>query len=340
VIGPRVRAVGVALLTLSSSHAHAWNDTGHYVITLAAIDALPVEVRDRLLVDVRAHPRYRVDFEARRPHSIERGGAQAIARFDFAQASTWPDLARHFSHVAVAREREALVGTYHRGRWHYVNLPTLLDADPIWARTLEPMLLVPTHADTLSFNIVQALHLHARTLTTSTVPQDRAIALAWFLHLVGDLHQPLHATALFARGRFELGDRGGNEIRVDDTNLHALWDGALGTSRARRAIDSSIRRLPRPDARQVTELDFATWAAESQAIAAQSIYTSAVRAAVRTQLVGDAPIVIELGADDRAAMQRIAMDRAALAAARLAAWLMRFAVAAPDNAPDTSLPPP
>jgi hypothetical protein len=65
----------------------------------------------------------------------------------------------------------------------------------------------------------------------------RVVALAWVIHLVGDMHQPLHA------GKVE--DRGGNLTCVawmgapsrlvtvnDDTrcsgeNLHALWDGKL-----------------------------------------------------------------------------------------------------------------
>jgi hypothetical protein len=64
---------------------------------------------------------------------------------------------------------------------------------------------------------------------------QRAVALAWVAHLVGDIHQPLHA------GKAD--DRGGNlfcvvwmgepsklvsingEKRCSGANLHALWDG-------------------------------------------------------------------------------------------------------------------
>src|SRR4029079_5517250 len=62
---------------------------------------------------------------------------------------------------------------------------------------------------------------------------DRAIALKFLVHLIGDLHQPFHALGV---------ERGGNGIRVsvfgsppcgypDGTrfscNLHALWDSEL-----------------------------------------------------------------------------------------------------------------
>ena len=52
--------------------------------------------------------------------------------------------------------------------------------------------------------------------------------MCWILHLVGDLHQPLHTVALFSAAYYPNGDRGGNSISVardpEPTNLHAVWD--------------------------------------------------------------------------------------------------------------------
>lgn len=52
---------------------------------------------------------------------------------------------------------------------------------------------------------------------------ERAGALKFVVHLVGDVHQPLHT------GRAE--DQGGNRIKVTfrgkETNLHSLWDSGL-----------------------------------------------------------------------------------------------------------------
>ena len=58
----------------------------------------------------------------------------------------------------------------------------------------------------------------------------RAIHLAWIFHLVGDVHQPLHAASRVTDRRDEReGDRGGNGFGLDEwnRNLHAFWDGAL-----------------------------------------------------------------------------------------------------------------
>jgi len=60
-------------------------------------------------------------------------------------------------------------------------------------------------------------------LDPKTSPEHRALALRFIVHIVGDLHQPLH------NGR--PGDRGGNNVKLKwfgkDTNLHAIWDSSL-----------------------------------------------------------------------------------------------------------------
>ena len=77
-----------------------------------------------------------------------------------------------------------------------------------------------------------------KTLKNKNKPKfDSGLALsfAWryLIHLVGDLHQPLHASALYSE-MFPNGDRGGNSFKIsypDDKqvkNLHALWDSCVG----------------------------------------------------------------------------------------------------------------
>ena len=45
----------------------------------------------------------------------------------------------------------------------------------------------------------------------SNSPDVKAMAYCWLFHLVGDIHQPLHCTALFSAEHFPKGDRGGFE---------------------------------------------------------------------------------------------------------------------------------
>jgi len=54
-------------------------------------------------------------------------------------------------------------------------------------------------------------------------PDDQMDVLRFIVHIVGDLHQPLHV----GNGT----DRGGNDVKVtwfrDETNLHSVWDSKM-----------------------------------------------------------------------------------------------------------------
>ena len=71
--------------------------------------------------------------------------------------------------------------------------------------------------------IVAALDAQLQILSSRASPPERLQALKWVVHLVADLHQPLHA------GMLE--DRGGNRYQLQFllrwSNLHALWDSGL-----------------------------------------------------------------------------------------------------------------
>ncbi len=73
----------------------------------------------------------------------------------------------------------------------------------------------------------------ARLVADRSVPaRERLAALAFLVHFVGDLHQPMHAG--------DHGDLGGNRVAANygviggRTNLHSIWDGWL----AERAIST------------------------------------------------------------------------------------------------------
>jgi hypothetical protein len=74
----------------------------------------------------------------------------------------------------------------------------------------------------------------------SATAKDRAVSLAWIEHLVGDIHQPLHAMEMFASDLPD-GDNGGNEIAVRGeggvTRLHSYWDGVMSNSDAYDAVE-------------------------------------------------------------------------------------------------------
>lgn len=118
-----------------------------------------------------------------------------------AQASTWPDEQRgnpdpFWQEIA--------------GAFHYVTLPE--------GRSIE-QLEHPPEGDAAT-----ALEDFAATLRDpDAAPEDKALALRFIIHIVQDLHMPLHV----GNGT----DKGGNDFAVrwfgDTRNLHWVWDTGL-----------------------------------------------------------------------------------------------------------------
>ncbi len=116
--------------------------------------------------------------------------------------STWPDEIRYSPEFKDTAP------------WHYVNTPLGFDR-----AAYEQHLRAQPEAN--AYNQLQAQLAILKDKTKP--PAERASALKFVVHLVGDVHQPLHT------GRAE--DQGGNKIKVTfrgkETNLHSLWDSGL-----------------------------------------------------------------------------------------------------------------
>lgn len=271
--GYRTGALACWLVTLLAWHstALAWNDAGHMQAALMVYERLDGVAREHLTGVLRAHPRFDEDLMVNIPRGADR------AAWSFAAAAVWPDRVRRFEHVRGAAARERLVDRYHQPRWHYINLPTFLTAadrsalTPVAVNTA----LTPRGSEMAAFNIVQAIvYLESTWITAAAA--DRAVALCWLLHLYADLHQPLHATALFAEKLFPDGDRGGNEIEVGPRlNLHGYWDALLGTDRRWRSIQHLVAARVTVGPAHADEPS--NWASQSRLLAERVVYDDEVR---------------------------------------------------------------
>ena len=97
------------------------------------------------------------------------------------------------------------------------------------------------------------------TLKESSDSRDRAVALSWIIHLVGDLHQPLHCASRF-NADFPDGDQGGNLFVIQPSDsvrqikLHAFWDAALGSSKSVSTIGHDAKAIMDDDTLQAGSL--------------------------------------------------------------------------------------
>jgi len=113
--------------------------------------------------------------------------------------------------------------------WHYVNFAR--GGDCVYEA---PRLCIEGRC------VVGALESQIAMLASKAGDEERLVALKYVVHLVADVHQPLHA------GWAD--DRGGNSFQLQayerGSNLHAVWDSGLirnwpgGASDLRRAVDA------------------------------------------------------------------------------------------------------
>ncbi|HEA29025.1 MAG TPA: S1/P1 Nuclease [Leeuwenhoekiella sp.] len=91
--------------------------------------------------------------------------------------------------------------------WHYVNITP--------GKTYEDDVKNPEG------DLIMGINKCKEVLSSSTASrEDKIFSLKMLVHLMGDLHQPLHTG--------NAADKGGNDIQVrwfsDGTNLHSVWD--------------------------------------------------------------------------------------------------------------------
>lgn len=143
----------------------------------------------------------------------------------FMLASTFPDEAR-----------DTPYGSGEKSKWHYINYPY----SPDNTATQPPQ----------EINAEKKLIELQQELPKSKDAESKAIDLCWFFHILEDIHQPLHTTALFDASHIS-GDKGGNTNYISFSEgatplkLHTYWD---------RLIKGTFANIPQK-ARDLLELD-------------------------------------------------------------------------------------
>ena len=258
----------------------AYNAAGHEISALIAFQLLNSSEREQVVAILRQHPRFQQDFDIpRKPEDPQQEEA-----WIFARASSWPDAPRD-SEVFTPK----LQKRYHRGRWHYTTkalIPEVFQNDSrLIERTLQKNRVTPT--SDLQFDVIDAYKLNVSRAASQTLPDsERAIALTWIFHLLGDIHQPLHSTSFFTPTRFSQGDRGGNDIPTKENahaqvrNLHNYWDWILSS---RQSFNYNWKVAEKLKAQHVEaaeksleKMHIKDWVEESHALALSSVYTDLV----------------------------------------------------------------
>jgi hypothetical protein len=137
----------------------------------------------------------------------------------------------------------------YMGPWHYSNIPngkTYFDQKR------------PKEGD-----VIEALFRFEETLRDAKKSKDEKIeALKLMVHMMGDLHQPLHM------GSAE--DRGGNSVRVkwfkNETNLHSIWDESIVDFEQLSYTEYAnyLNHFTKEEKKEFSKGTFLDWGKESQ----------------------------------------------------------------------------
>ncbi len=162
---------------------------------------------------------------------------------DLAEASTWPDFMRS-SHDDFWRKESS--------PYHYVTIPKDKTYSEVGA---------PERGDAIT-----ALAKFRKVLRDDNASlEDKQLALRFTVHIIGDLHQPMHAG--------DGTDRGGNDFSMtffgNLTNLHRVWDSSLIKQEDLSYSEFSNwleRGITPEQAQEWAVIDPIIWAEESAAI--------------------------------------------------------------------------
>jgi hypothetical protein len=241
----------IAVLSLPAP-ARAWGCEGHQVVALLAEKHLTphaLAMAKRILAEVPIDPalsRY-----------CKEGGIDALT-----DASTWPDDMRGLRPETAP--------------WHYVDIPL-----GTTRRDVEKF------CDPKEGCVTRAITEELATLRSPDVdPKERADALRFLIHFVGDLHQPLHAATN--------NDQGGNcvpvtffdvlpQLRNPQTesyapNLHGVWDtNILERATTGKTVDQVASDIDQSFRSQIARwqrdpADIDGWVWESYELAVKIVY--------------------------------------------------------------------
>jgi hypothetical protein len=212
----RWRTLFFAALLIFPLQTFGWDETGHKITAYIAWQRMTPDVRERVFKILMESPEDSDIATFYLPYGSR--SQEARKREHFMLMASWADIVRD-------KNFEVRYAKYHKSNWHY--------ADTFWQWKDGKVLLIENKED--SGLALKKLHEFEQLIRGTAPDAEKAVAIAWLEHLIGDLHQPLHTSARVTSGN-QKGDQGGNLFfltpkgtkRAEQQNLHSFWDGIIG----------------------------------------------------------------------------------------------------------------
>jgi hypothetical protein len=201
-----------------ASPVWAWDGTGHKIVAYIAWQQMSPAAREKAIKILLSAPE---DSNLSAFYPQDSRSTAAKQQELFMIAAYWADIIRD----QKFKERFK----YHHGNWHY--------SDTFWTMENGQVKLIPNPNEDGGKALEKLFDFEKVLKDPDAKDSEKAIALAWILHLGGDIHQPLHTSARVTDVEPK-GDQGGNLFlltpkdtpREKQRNLHSFWDGIIGAT--------------------------------------------------------------------------------------------------------------
>jgi hypothetical protein len=318
----RIRLLALLVLTLCCGDSSlAWNSFGHMEVAYLAYQKLTPANRDRVWTLLQLNP----DFETWEK-TIPAGTSEEERRvMIFMIAAVWADQIKNIAPYKdrfsddtaqdpnvppdspTASQNIGYSDLFRHRYWHFIDVPFSRDG------TALPPIPQPNEETQIA--------AFRSTLSSTSPDQLKSYDLVWLIHLVGDVHQPLHCVTRIESTEPN-GDKGGNLVKCPNCQpgyqqLHGYWDdlpGGSGNFLDYQAVMSAAKRLTQSKARSANDLDAGHWVAEGVSLAKSTVYKHPIDA-------GLGPFTLNKQYEQSA--HRLAQRQVALAGARLGNLLNR-----------------
>lgn len=190
----------------------AWDDVGHKITAYIAWQQMTPETRENVIKILRSAPE---DAQLSTFYMTAGGRSEEARKREFFMLiATWADIIRD-------RDFETRMKKYHHSNWHY--------SDVFWKTVDGKVVELPAPDE--GGKALEKLIDFNKSIRGSDSDKEKALAIAWLEHLIGDLHQPLHTSARVTDLEPK-GDQGGNFFlltpkdtpRDKQENIHWFWD--------------------------------------------------------------------------------------------------------------------
>ena len=213
-----LRAVALGVIAIAAvNSAFAWDDVGHKTTAYIAWQRMSPIARENVIRILRTAAE---DSDLSVFYMQYGPEPEQIRKLEyFMLTATWADIVRD-------RTFENRYRKYHKSNWHY--------DDTFW-KQVNGKVEILSGFEEGGVAVDKLGEFEKMIANPSASDKEKAIAIAWIMHLSGDIHQPLHTSARVTDTEPK-GDQGGNLFlltpqgtpRENQQNLHWFWDSIVG----------------------------------------------------------------------------------------------------------------